>query len=138
MPKITAYAKLFRDWEGVLGACDKNADLLPGVEPLRTAVDTVLTQVKEMKVRQEDLKGQRQALTQSLKQLIGTGGDAVRRLRDFVKVQLGAKSEHLLQFGISPLRSRPRKLKVAVKPPQPPPLPAPVEEKGAPQNPAAL
>ncbi len=147
MSKITAYAKIFRDWDGLLGACDKNAGLLPGVDPMKASVDALLTQLKDIKVRQEDLIGQRKALTQSLKQVLGDGKDAVRKLRDYVRVHLGAKSEQLTQFGISPLRPRKAKATAQVKKPPAvipppaggthPPLEAGALETGAPQNPTA-
>lgn len=153
MPKIIAYAKIFRDWDGLLGACDKNADRLPGVDPLKASVDALLTELKDIKLRQEDLVGQRKALTQRLKQVLGSGQEAARTLRNFVKVHLGAKSEQLTQFGISPLRARKPKATAQVKkPPTPTPPPTVIPppaggthapaaagalETGAPQNPTA-
>jgi hypothetical protein len=147
MSKITAFAKIFRDWEGLLGACAKSADLLPGVDPLTGPVETLLTQLKDLKVRQEDLIGQRKALTQSLTQVLAEGRDAARKLRDFVRVHLGARSEQLTQFGISPLRVRKAKATAQVKKPPtvaPPPAggthspaAAGALETGAPQNPTA-
>jgi len=139
MAKITAFAKIFRDWEALLGACDKNAGLLPGVDPMKGSVETLLAQLKDLKIRQEDLVGQRKALTQSLAKVLADGRDAARKLRDFVRVQLGARSEQLTQFGVSPLR--PKKAKAtaqAKKPaPAPPPAAAGAMETGAPQNPTA-
>ena len=35
MPKITAQAKVFRDWEAVLGATAQNAAQLPGIDALK-------------------------------------------------------------------------------------------------------
>ena len=147
MSKITAFAKIFRDWEGLLGACAKSADLLPGVDPLTGPVETLLTQLKDLKVRQEDLIGQRKALTQSMTQVLAEGRDAARKLRDFVRVHLGARSEQLTQFGISPLRAKKAKATAQVKKPPtaaPPPAggthspaAAGAMETGAPQNPTA-
>jgi hypothetical protein len=151
MSKITAFSKIFRDWEGLLGACDKSADLLPGADPLKGSVGSLLTQLKDLKVRQEDLIGQRKALTQSLTKVLADGRDAARKLRDFVRVQLGARSEQLTQFGISPLRPKKAKATAQAKKPAPAPPPAVAPpatgthapaaagamETGAPQNPTA-
>jgi hypothetical protein len=118
MPTITAYAKLFRDWEGVSGACVQNAALLPKSEALRPELDAILVQVKDLKIQQENLKGNAQAATQRLVELVATGREVVRKLRNQVKVELGAKNEHLVQFGIAPIRKATRKT-AAVKKPAP-------------------
>ena len=114
---ITAYAKLFRDWEGVSGACAQNAPLLPKSEALRPDLDAILAQVKDLKIQQENLQGNAQAMTQRLGELVATGRELARKLRNQVKVELGAKSEHLVQFGIAPIRKpAPRQTAAAKKP----------------------
>jgi len=116
MPDITAYADLFRDWEGVSGACAQNAPLLPKSEALRPELDAILTQAKDLKIQQENLAGNRQAMTQRLVELVKTGREIARRLRNQIKVELGDKSEHLVQFGVAPLRKRVRKATAGKKP----------------------
>ena len=118
MPNITAYGNLFRDWEGVSGACAQNAALLPKAEALRPELDTILVQVKDLKIQQENLAGNRQAVTQRLVELSQAGKELVRKIRNQVKVELGAKSEHLVQFGIAPIRKKGRR-SAAVKTPAP-------------------
>ncbi|HEX9940645.1 MAG TPA: hypothetical protein VGG03_01415 [Thermoanaerobaculia bacterium] len=120
MPEINAYAKVFRDWEGLLGACDRNGELLPGVEPMKEEMKTFLAQARELKLDQENLEGQRLAATQRLVKLVDDGREMARKLRNFVKSRLGTRSELLQQFGIPPNRSRPRKAK---KPQTPTPAP---------------
>ena len=109
MPEITAYAKIFRDWEGLLGACLQHAGLVPGVEPLRTELETVLAQVREAKVLQEGLAANRQATTQRLQEMVVDGRELARKIRFFVRIPLGSRSELLPAFGIKPTRSRFRK-----------------------------
>jgi hypothetical protein len=116
MSDITAYADLFRDWEGVSGACAQNATLLPKSEAIRPELDAIVVQLKDFKIQQENLAGNRQAMTQRLVQLVATGREVARKLRNQIKVELGSKSEHLVQFGIAPIRKHPRKAAV-VKPP---------------------
>lgn len=116
MSKITAYADLFRDWEGISGACIQNANLLPKSEAIRPDLDAILAQVKDLKIQQENLAGNRQATTQRLVELIATGRELARKLRNQIKVELGDKSEHLVQFGVAPIRKQPRKA-TAVKSP---------------------
>ena len=109
MPKITAHSKIFRDWEGLLGACAQNAPLLPGMETLKTELETFLAQVKEMKIQQEALTAQRVALTQRLVALEKEGEESARKLRAFVFSHLGSRTEALKQFGIVPGGQRARK-----------------------------
>src|SRR5258708_39397518 len=109
MPNITAYAAIFRDWEGVSGACAQNAALLPLSEALRPQLDTVLAQARALKIQQENLMGTGQATTQSLVDLVKTGRELARKLRNQIKVELGSKSEHLVQFGVAPIRKQVRK-----------------------------
>jgi hypothetical protein len=118
MPDITAYADLFRDWEGVSGACAQNATLLPLSEAIRPQLDTILAQARAIKIQQENLMGTGQATTQSLVELVNTGREVARKLRNQIKVELGSKSEHLVQFGIAPIRKKARKATV-VKTPAP-------------------
>jgi hypothetical protein len=113
MPEITAYRGIFRDWEGVSGACAQNAALLPKSEAIRPELDSILVQLKDFKIQQENLAGTRQALTQRIRQLVAEGREVARKLRNQIKVELGAKSEHLPQFGIAPIRRQARKAKTS-------------------------
>lgn len=129
MPKITAYADIFRDWEGLIGACSKNADQLPVVEPLRKDLEAHLAELKELKIEQEDLIGRRKAMTQRLGVVLEDGRELARKIRGFVLGQLGTKNEQLSQFGVPPIRRRAVKAP-AITPPKPPPV-----EGGVPQTP---
>jgi chromosome segregation ATPase len=117
MPEITAYKGIFRDWEGVSGACAKNAALLPKSEAIRPELDAILVQLKDFKIEQENLTGNRQALTQRIRQLVTEGREVARKLRNQIKVELGDKSEHLPQFGIAPIRKQVRRAQTAATKP---------------------
>ena len=116
MPKLTAYADVFRDWEALLGACDKNLSLLPDIAVFRDNLAALLQAAKETKLHQENLEGNRRAATQKLRETVDLGREAQRKLRNFVIIRLGSKSQHLLQFGIAPLGKR--RKSPAVKPPE--------------------
>ena len=111
MPKITAQGDVFRDWEAVLGACTQNASLVPGVDSLKTELDGLLVQAKDLKIQQETLEAGRSAVTQKLKKVIEDGREAARKIRAFAVVQLGSDNMHLAQFGVTPRQRRPRKSK---------------------------
>ncbi len=117
MPKVTAYAGVFRDWEAILGACARNEELLPDIGPFRDELTAILQEAKDLKILQEDLEGKRMAATQRLVETLDRGGEAKRKLQAFVLIRLGSKSEHLWQFGIAALRKRSRKKVVVVQPP---------------------
>lgn len=133
MPKITAYADIFRDWEGLIGACTKNSEQLPVVEPLRKDLEANLAELKELKIEQENLIGRRRAMTQHLGVVVENGRELARKIRSFVVGQLGSKNEQLFQFGIPPIRSRARK--TATKPPTPPPVEGASQKPQNPQKP---
>jgi hypothetical protein len=118
MPKITAQAKVFRDWEGVLGATAQNAAQLPGVDPLKADLEALLAQARDIKVQQESHEGSRLVTTQQLKKVIEDGREAARKLRAFAVVHLGTANKALSQFGVTP---RQRRGKKSTNPGTPPP-----------------
>jgi hypothetical protein len=120
MPKITAHGKIFRDWEGLLGACDKNTSLLTGMEPLKTELEGFLAQVREIKLQQENLTGNKKAATQQLRALEDQGSEVARKLRAFVTSRIGTKTELGTMFGLVPTGRKPRKAKTTVAKPVPP------------------
>ena len=129
MPEITAYADLFRDWEGLIGACIQKAHLVPGLESLRANLEVTLSLVRDLKIKQEDLTGSRLATTQNLLQAVDEGREQARKIRNFVKSVLGTRSEHLVQFGLTPNRPKSRNKAKPSTPPAPgsgttPPPPA--------------
>ena len=109
MPKVTAHGKIFRDWESLLGACEKNVSLLTGMEPLRTELETYLTQVRDLKLQQESLNGNKKAATQRLGQLLEQGIEVSRMLRAFVISRIGTKTELGKMFGLVPTSRKTRK-----------------------------
>jgi hypothetical protein len=106
MPQVTAHADLFRDWDSILGACAQNASQLPGVDPFKAELEGILAQVRELKIQQETLEGQRRGVTQRLEQGIEDGREVVRKLRAFAVIRLGSANKALSQFGVTPRARR--------------------------------
>jgi hypothetical protein len=106
MATNTAYAKLIREGESLQGSCTENKPALEGVDPLLGNLSASLDTLKTLKTRQEQMEGSRQETTQLLKQAAEQVREAIRRLRGFVKAQIGTKNERLPQFGVAPIRSR--------------------------------
>lgn len=133
MPKITKRAKIFRDWDGLLGACDAHADLLPGIGLHIELLEAILTRGRELQIQQETLAANRQGATQHLKESVGEGLEQARKVRRYVQSYLHSRSELLSQFGIAPIRTRLRAVRVT--PPTEPEDPNPEVEIAA--NPPA-
>ena len=106
MPFLNSYADVIRDWESLLSSCKKNAELLSGMDPVVGPLEQVLLKMKDLKNQQEQLEGVRKATTQQLQQLRDDGYEAARRVRSFVRAQLGTKNEHLGQFKVAPIRRK--------------------------------
>lgn len=121
MSLINAQGRIFREWEGLLSACEVHGSLLPNVQPLMEALAGILDQARGVKKKQEEYEGRRQAATQQLTELIDNGQEAARRLRGFVKAQLGTKNELLVQFGAAPIRRPVRSARKPGEPGTPPP-----------------
>lgn len=141
MPKLTQYGKVFRDWEGLLGAAEKRSSQLPGVDDFKAALTALLAQAKDLKLKQEGFDGDKKATTEKLQSTVKEGRDAASMLRSFVKSRIGLRTEVLKEFGISPSTSRKRTSKAAKQPPPStsggtPETPAPARaEDEAPRNP---
>ena len=127
MPNKNAFADLVLDQERLLSAFADNAELLAPAEPQRTAVETNLKNLRDVKARQDSFAAQRQEATQELDRLMIQAREDTRRLRGMVKGLLGTKNERLVQFKVPPLRSRPRRSATKAKPVPPPPAAEPVQ-----------
>jgi hypothetical protein len=130
MPKITAYGKTFRDWEGLLGAVERNAATISVDEALKTELSNLLAKVREIKVEQEDLLGKSRGMTQVLRQTVDDGKEVARKIRALVLGRLGSKTELLKQYGIPPGRRRARTAKTS----QPPTVEKPKKNEELPGN----
>lgn len=108
------------DWEGLVAAGRKNVAQMPDIETVLAPLQGVIDEIKVLKVHQKDLEGNRQATTQKLKELRLRGVEEARRLRDYVRSRLGSKNEHLVQFGVVPIRRRSRSKPSELPPPEEP------------------
>jgi hypothetical protein len=134
MPKLTAHAKILRDWEGLLGAVNANASMLPGVEDLQAALEKLLADGNAAKTQQGYLTSNKQSVTQNVNQILVDGAEAARMLRGFVLSHLGSKNELAKQFGL-PIRNTKKK----PKPTTPPPVtPTPETPTTTPVTPAPV
>ncbi len=116
MPNIpTSYADIVRDWELLLEATNDNDSVQAGAQAQREALASALARVRAQKALQDSRTASRQEATQDLKEMITQGREMARRLRGVTKSILGTKSERLVQFRVSPIRPRGRRLDQAAK-----------------------
>ena len=106
MPEITAYAKIFRDWEALIGSCVQHASLVPALTAYRATLEGHLENVKAARARQLALQEDCRQATREVRQMVLAGADEVRRLRNRVKAELGPRDARLHLFGIKPLPRR--------------------------------
>jgi hypothetical protein len=133
MPKITAYGNTFRDWEGLLGAVERNATTVVVDDALKAELANLLAKVREIKVEQEDLLGKSRGMTEVLRQTVDDGREVARKIRAQVLGRLGSKTELLKQYGIPPGRRRTRAPKTPLTPP--PTIGKPQKNEELPGNP---
>ncbi len=135
MPIASSYADVIKDSEALLTAVLEHAASLPDAERSRIAFQEQLAKTKEMKARQDSLTAARQEATQALNKLLKDGKELAIRLRGAVKANLGPKSELLVQFGISPIRTGSARKKKTTKPPEGTPAPGGTPEPGTSTSP---
>ena len=88
------------------------------MDSLKTQLDGLLAQARDLKVQQETLESSRQAMTQKLDKTIDDGREVARKIRAGAVFQLGSDSKHLKQFGVTPRERRgSRKAKSPETPP---------------------
>lgn len=117
MPSLNSYADIFRDWEMLLDASARSPEVQPGIEVERLVVEQVLSEVRALKARQDELTALRQQVTQQLKAAVVRGKEAAMQLRAVVKAKFGPRNERLVHFKVAPLRRRLRKRVDEEKPP---------------------
>jgi hypothetical protein len=128
MLKPDAYGKDFRDLEGLVGACNENGSLVPGHEPLKAEVATLLEQTRVLKIQQESLQGNSRAATDRFRDSLEATKEKAVKLRSFIISVLGPTNPLLSLFGIPPKKvpnpNNRRRSKRKAKPETPAPTPA--------------
>jgi hypothetical protein len=117
--KPSAVADVLRQWQSLLAAVDDHAAEIPVVAPHRAALAESLGKAQAAKGLQESHAASRQATTQSLQEILVEGKDRAIRLRGAIRAELGPTTEQLNQYGIRPIRRRPRRHKSTPTPAQP-------------------
>ena len=104
MPGSNSFARIVADGQKLLAAVAANADQLKGAEALRTQLDQLLTQFKELAARRDTLKADKQVLSKQLAETAQRISDTTIDLKAGVKSALGSRSEKLVEFSVAPRR----------------------------------
>ena len=113
-------------WRTVSGAVIANASDLPQAAIPLAALDRIITETDQILVDQAAFRASKQVTSQRLQTLFEQGDKLTTVLKVLVKQHYGNGSDKLVEFGIQPLRTRPKPTVV------PPTTPAPEIGSSAP------
>jgi predicted lysophospholipase L1 biosynthesis ABC-type transport system permease subunit len=108
----------FKEWKAVAMGTAANAAELPPTEIQRTALEGVIGEVDQILAEQAAFRASKQTTSRRLQTLVNQGAKLSTVLKAIAKQHYGHGNEKLVEFGIQPLRSRP---KPTVVPPTAPP-----------------
>jgi len=121
MSESNSYADTVNEWEEVLTALEQNSADLPQTEIPRQRLRAILTQIRGYAAEQASLTASKQESTKRVYFLLAQGRKLSTVLRTTIREHYGNRGEKLAEFGLQPLRSRPRN--PVVGPPPPPTTP---------------
>lgn len=110
MPGRTSFADTVFDLEQLSTSVSAHTTLVPSAaEKYRTALEEMLTKLKVLSSTQKTLRADKQKVTQDLKETLRQGRRLATDVRTVIRGEVGIRSEKLVEFGIAPLRPRPRR-----------------------------
>ncbi|HVG09032.1 MAG TPA: hypothetical protein VNM67_15110 [Thermoanaerobaculia bacterium] len=108
MSESNSYAETVTSWEQELIAAERNAGDLPQAEIPREKLQGVLNEIRGFAAEQAVLTANKQEATKRIYLLLAKGRKISTLLRTIVREHYGNRSEKLAEFGMQPLRGRPR------------------------------
>jgi hypothetical protein len=130
--KTQRQGEQFQEWRNVATATAANASELPPTEIQRTALQGVLGEVDAILAEQAVFRASKQVASKRLQVLVNQGTKLSTVLKAIVKQHYGHGNDKLVEFGIKPLRSRPKPTVVPPTAPEagaPAPATAPLSSK---------
>jgi hypothetical protein len=118
----------FKEWRKVAVGTAANASELPGTAVQLAALEGVIGEVDKILAEQSVFQASKQITSQRLLTLVNQGGKLSTVLKAIAKQHYGHGNDKLVEFGIQPLRSRPKPTVVppaALPPEAGTPAPAP-------------
>lgn len=108
-----------KEWRAIVTAMAANAADLPGVAVQLAALLGVIDEVDRILAEQATFRASKQMATQRLKALLNQGGKLSTVLKAIARQRYGHGNDKLVEFGIQPLRSRPKPTVVPPTTPSP-------------------
>ena len=121
----TSFAETEKNLDLRLKALEANKEALPHMEVPRQRGAAIVTEMKELRVKQASLTADKQGVSKRLVVLNNEAQILMTSIDAAIRSQYGTRSEKLVEFGRKPFRSQPR-VKVVL-----------VDEKGQPVKPGA-
>jgi hypothetical protein len=115
--RSTRQGDRFKVWRKVSVSAAANAADLPQAEITRGSLEKVITEVDKIVIDQGAYQASKQMASQRLQALLDQGDKLTTVLKTIIRQHYGSGSDKLVEFGIKPLRVRP---KATVVPPAPP------------------
>lgn len=119
----------FKEWRQVAVATAANASELPGAAVQLADLQGVIGEVDKILAEQSAFQASKQTASRRLQALVNQGGKLSTVLKAIAKQRYGHGNDKLVEFGIQPLRSRPKPTVV------PPAAPSPETGTPAPASP---
>lgn len=104
-----SYAKSVNEWQQTLLAVEGNAADLPQVELARQKLQTILTDIQDLRIEQAIHTASKQDATNRIGLLLTEGWKVATVLRTTIRHHYGNRSEKLAEFKLQPFRGRKRK-----------------------------
>jgi hypothetical protein len=106
--KAEAYAKELAAWDAMLKAIEVHSEELGMLQEEATLLRSFIDRADALVVDHEKALAERLSFSKELQGIVTEGRKAATFLRNGLKRKYGNRSEKLFEFGVQPLRSRPR------------------------------
>ena len=109
MTRAQSYSDLVTEWQTLLSGLAGQPSLAGLTN--QPKLEAVLARIQGLLVKQADLVGSKQAVSQDLFGAVGEGRDIARDLKVEIKSRMGSRAEQLVTYKVKPLRSNPPKVR---------------------------
>jgi len=105
----TDFPSTVLDLEQLRESILKNLALAPAAEKFLAPLDQALAKIRSLSHHRATLTADKQKATQDLKAAVAEAQNLAIDVRAIIRGEVGARSEKLVEFGVTPLRRRSRK-----------------------------
>jgi len=103
MPRKSEKANL-EEWEALLAGLQEATAVTVSAVPLRSALENVLDEAREIREGRDVLLAAAKEARQSLSRVLCRGHDAAMTARAYLKFHYGPFNDELSRFGMNPIR----------------------------------